>query len=266
MDRRVIAPAKTALLKWMRRLRASAVTRKMNLVDTVRLKDLKGRFAAVTGILCIFLFLVGMIHVRQSPEPRFIYQIHRQDEITNQPVYHAIGMPETVRKPLKSSFWDPYPHWIYGRGFVETPSFCWDAARYTYKNETGESPWIQDPFPQTFRKRVEENPLSTALGPEMVREVTAYNAGDRNQCDEDPCIDASGENLCEALAMGYKRCAANFVPLGTRLLIETLGEFVVTDRMNTRYADRVDIAMGPDEKARALNFGVQRLRVKIISP
>lgn len=98
----------------------------------------------------------------------------------------------------------------------------------------------------------------------QLREVTAYNAGDLNQCSDDPCISASGENLCETLAQGFRRCAANFVPLGTRLHIETLGEYVVVDRMHPRFSDRVDIAMMLDEKTQAKAFGVQRLRVTIM--
>jgi 3D (Asp-Asp-Asp) domain-containing protein len=97
-----------------------------------------------------------------------------------------------------------------------------------------------------------------------IREVTAYNAGDINQCSGDPCISASGENLCEILEMGYSRCAANFVPLGTRLHIESLGEFVVSDRMHQRFSERVDIAMKLDEKERAKIFGIQRLRVTVL--
>ncbi|MCF8113695.1 MAG: 3D domain-containing protein [Desulfotignum sp.] len=97
-----------------------------------------------------------------------------------------------------------------------------------------------------------------------LREVTAYNAGDEDQCSGDPCISASGENLCDTVALGYNRCAANFVPLGTRLHIETLGEFVVVDRMHKRFGERVDIAMGPAEKNRAKVFGLQRLKVTVL--
>jgi 3D (Asp-Asp-Asp) domain-containing protein len=102
--------------------------------------------------------------------------------------------------------------------------------------------------------------------PGEIREVTAYNAGDIDQCSGDPCISASGENLCDVLEMGYKRCAANFVPLGTRLHIESLGEFVVSDRMHQRFSERVDIAMKLDEKKLAKIFGVQRLRVTVLDP
>ena len=104
---------------------------------------------------------------------------------------------------------------------------------------------------------------------ETIREISAYNAGDINQCSGDPCISANGENICEALASGKNRCAANFVPFGTELQIispETGWEFqcVVTDRMNSRYSNRVDIAMKLSEHDRAINFGIQNLLVRVL--
>ena len=99
---------------------------------------------------------------------------------------------------------------------------------------------------------------------EMVLEVTAYNAGDPSQTDDSPCISASGEDICLALANGHKRCAANFVPFGTRLHIQDFGECTVVDRMNSRYPLRVDIAMDADEKHRALKFGIKNLEIKIL--
>ena len=60
---------------------------------------------------------------------------------------------------------------------------------------------------------------------ETVRIVTAYNAGDPGQTDDTPCISANGENICKALAAGQKRCAANFVPLGSRIYIDKIGVF-----------------------------------------
>lgn len=98
-----------------------------------------------------------------------------------------------------------------------------------------------------------------------VRAISAYNAGDVNQCDGDPCTAANGENICEALEKGYKRCAANFVPFGTILEIEGYGECMVVDRMNSRYPNNVDIAMKYSEKKAALAFGRRNLNVKIIS-
>ena len=97
-----------------------------------------------------------------------------------------------------------------------------------------------------------------------IREVTAYNVGDPKQNYGNPCISANGENICAALAKGLRRCAANFVPFGTKLRIEKHGYCTVTDRMNKRYKNRVDIAMKLNEKGRALKFGLQRLKVEIV--
>ena len=97
-----------------------------------------------------------------------------------------------------------------------------------------------------------------------VIEVSAYNVGDINQCSGDPCISANGENICLAINIGYKRCAANFVSFGTKLEIEGYGICVVTDRMNSRYKNRVDIAMSFKDLEKAKEFGVKNLKVSII--
>ena len=99
---------------------------------------------------------------------------------------------------------------------------------------------------------------------ETIRVVTAYNVGDPRQTDDTPCISANGENICKALANGEMRCAANFVPLGSRLYVDKIGVCLVTDRMNKRYRNRVDIAMRKDEYRKACRFGRQKLRVKIL--
>ena len=101
---------------------------------------------------------------------------------------------------------------------------------------------------------------------ETVRIVTAYNTGDPRQTDNTPCISANGENICKALAKGKKRCAANFVPLGSRLHVDKIGVCMVTDRTNKRYRNRVDIAMHKNEYHKARRFGRQKLHVIIIEP
>ncbi|MDD9302909.1 MAG: 3D domain-containing protein [Desulfobacter sp.] len=108
-------------------------------------------------------------------------------------------------------------------------------------------------------------PLLTYVEARAKRRVTAYNAGDAGQCDDDPCISANGENICLALENGLKRCAANFVPLGTRIWVQGFGECLVTDRMNQRFQHRVDIAMPLGEKEKALEFGMKHLEVKVLS-
>jgi len=97
-----------------------------------------------------------------------------------------------------------------------------------------------------------------------IREVTAYNVGDPKQNHGNPCISANGENICAALNLGFKRCAANFVPFGTQLYIANYGVCTVTDRMNRRYRNRVDIAMKVTEKDKALQFGLKKLKVTIL--
>lgn len=94
-----------------------------------------------------------------------------------------------------------------------------------------------------------------------IREITAYNLGDKTQNDNSPCIMASGLNGCKLLEKGINICAANFVPLYTKLYIDKFGQCEVLDRLNSRYVNRIDIGMKLDEKERALKFGLQKLAV-----
>ncbi len=106
----------------------------------------------------------------------------------------------------------------------------------------------------------DENPA-----PGIVREVSAYNVGVKEQTNKEPCIGATGRNLCTLVARGLKICAANFVEPDTILNIEGYGKCIVLDRMNRRFARRVDIAMMKDEIDRAQEFGIQRRHVEIVS-
>lgn len=99
--------------------------------------------------------------------------------------------------------------------------------------------------------------------PGHVREVTAYNVGVRRQTSREPCIGAAGQNICRLVRRGFKVCAANFVDPGSVLNIEGYGMCVVLDRMNRRFAHRVDIAMLEDEVDRAVEFGIQRRHVEV---
>ncbi len=97
----------------------------------------------------------------------------------------------------------------------------------------------------------------------VVREVTAYNVGVREQTSDDPCIGAAGQDLCRLVDEGRRVCAANFVALGTVLRIAEYGECVVLDRMNPRFAHRVDIAMKEDAVDEALEFGLKKRVVEV---
>lgn len=96
------------------------------------------------------------------------------------------------------------------------------------------------------------------------REVTAYNVGDPDQTDGSPCLTADGTNACNELARGVKICAANFVPIGTKLIVKGIGTCTVKDRMNSRFENRIDIAMQAHEKERARKFGLRNLEVRIL--
>lgn len=105
-------------------------------------------------------------------------------------------------------------------------------------------------------------PLDIVSEP-VKRRVTAYNLT-QAQTDGDPCISASGVNICPLVEAGELICAANFVPFGTILRIDSLGDCIVLDRMNERYPYDVDIAMTADRYGSAKEFGVKWLGVGIV--
>jgi 3D (Asp-Asp-Asp) domain-containing protein len=93
--------------------------------------------------------------------------------------------------------------------------------------------------------------------------ATAYTS-EVGQCDGSPCITANGFDLCEH---GIEdSIAANFLPFGAKVKIPDLfGDrvFVVRDRMNKRYQDRIDIWM--IDKTDAKQFGVRVVKVEILA-
>ncbi|HPY08680.1 MAG: hypothetical protein ACOX0H_03800 [Patescibacteria group bacterium] len=107
---------------------------------------------------------------------------------------------------------------------------------------------------------------SAEVGPKVIRTsthvMTAYNS-DPRQTDDTPCITANGFNVCEH---GVEdTIAANFLKFGTKVMIpELFGDrvFIVRDRMNKRYPDRVDIWMINYDDAK--KFGVKVAEIKVI--
>ncbi len=103
-------------------------------------------------------------------------------------------------------------------------------------------------------------------GPKIIRtsvhSMTAYNS-EPGQTDNSPCITANGFNVCEH---GIEdTIAANFLKFGTKVMIpELFGDrvFIVRDRMNKRYPDRVDIWM--KDHSAAIKFGVKRATIQVI--
>ena len=93
----------------------------------------------------------------------------------------------------------------------------------------------------------------------IIREITMYTSREA-ETDDSPCISADGTNICQ---VDYAVCASNAFPLGTKLMIDKLGECLVKDRMNARYTQAVDYYVKFD-LTRAISFGRQRLAVRII--
>lgn len=92
--------------------------------------------------------------------------------------------------------------------------------------------------------------------------VTAYTS-DPLQCDSTPCVTANGYNVC---SRGVEdTIAANFLKFGTKVRIpEYFGDrvFVVRDRMNKRYNNRVDVWM--IDKGEAKNFGIKAAKIEVL--
>lgn len=83
-------------------------------------------------------------------------------------------------------------------------------------------------------------------------EMTAYTS-EVGQTDDSPFITANGSRVRDGIV------ATNFLKFNTRIRIpELYGDkiFLVTDRMNARYATRVDIWM--EQKPEAIQFGLKR--------
>lgn len=83
-------------------------------------------------------------------------------------------------------------------------------------------------------------------------EATAYT-NLASLTDASPDITASGTRV------GFGQIAANFLPFGAKIRIPDLygnQEFVVTDRMHSRYTNRIDVFLQSYGEAR--QFGVKR--------
>ena len=89
-------------------------------------------------------------------------------------------------------------------------------------------------------------------------EISAYNVGDIYNCDDTPCITASGMDACKWL--GYNNniglVANNYYKFGTIIRLDN-EIYKVVDRMNKRYNNikYFDIAFPLDQKQEALEFG-----------
>lgn len=98
----------------------------------------------------------------------------------------------------------------------------------------------------------EREPTRTIMVP-----ATAYTS-DPWETDDTPFITASGSTVRHGII------AANFLPIGTRVRMPDLyGDevFIVEDRMNARYRQRIDIWM--EEKQEARQFGIKQVKLEV---
>jgi 3D (Asp-Asp-Asp) domain-containing protein len=106
-------------------------------------------------------------------------------------------------------------------------------------------------------------PPPEPLARELEVTATAYNSLPE-QTQGDPKLTASGERLrpgLRAVAVSDDLFEAG-VGFGARLEIEGLpGEWIVLDRMHSRWRRKIDVYMGVDE-ARALEFGERKVRIR----
>lgn len=107
-----------------------------------------------------------------------------------------------------------------------------------------------------------EAPPQVKVISSSLRTLTAYNSLPE-QTDDTPCITANGFDLCKHWT--EDTVAANFLKFGTKVRIpELFGDriFVVRDRMNKRFSDRVDVWFKDKQDAR--QFGKRTAVVEIV--
>ena len=94
--------------------------------------------------------------------------------------------------------------------------------------------------------------------PRTMRVTSTAYSSEVAQTDSTPFITASGTTVRRGVV------AANFLPIGTRVKIPAMyGDemFVVEDRMNARYSNRLDIWMETRDQAK--QFGVRTIEIEI---
>ncbi len=91
---------------------------------------------------------------------------------------------------------------------------------------------------------------------EIMAEITAYT-DDINSCGKDDGITASGVHVqIGHIAMD------DSIPFGTKVRIEGMGEFTVTDRGGAITGNRIDVYMPSHEQA--IRFGRQMKKAQIV--
>ena len=171
-------------------------------------------------------------------------------------------------------------------GFFEDIGRGFNNLHTLYENSSDSSPdggivedTVQDDDPEDSVLAVDET------FNEVLATITAYTSS-VEETDNTPCLSASGVDLCHNIAdsmekYGYDVFSADGViacpkkyPFGTIVGIPKkldgglsyYDEYICLDRMNSRYdgEERFDIYFGgPENRQKALNWGIQKLKVKV---
>lgn len=88
--------------------------------------------------------------------------------------------------------------------------------------------------------------------------VTAYDPADIFETKAIPCIGAANIDICKRAETEIV-FAANFVPLHTKICVDTIGCGEVLDHMNKRFNNRIDYAVYPGHTQEAKQFGIKKL-------
>jgi len=91
-------------------------------------------------------------------------------------------------------------------------------------------------------------------GIKIIRVVTAYSSTE-DQCDSTPFITANNEKVRDGIV------ASNEFEFGQKIMIDNK-IYVVADRMNKRYKNRIDI--WKFDRAEAINFGKQIKEITLL--
>lgn len=89
--------------------------------------------------------------------------------------------------------------------------------------------------------------------------VTAYTAS-RGECNSDPANTATMSKPVPGYTVAVSRDKLHL--LGKKIWVEGMGVYEVTDLMNSRFSNRIDILVGSKETAK--EFGVQERRVVLL--
>lgn len=133
-------------------------------------------------------------------------------------------------------------------GYAEVPNFSTQNAQTSLIGRNSViNPATKDTPAQTAKPQYYE----------IIAEVTAYT-DDIESCGKDDGITASGVHV----AVGHI-AMDDSIPFGTRVHIEGMGEFIVTDRGGSITGNRIDVYM--PSKEQAIRFGRQIKKAHIIS-